>query len=98
MLSVEKLMGGAVSVVLHHQTKAMSKTSFRKRLVPLENNECIKPLLNDVEDPVRADIEDIPRICSGIQDEWNDASLNRLEYHCNVSSAAFYMCTHIVRM
>lgn len=77
-LAVEKLMGEAVSVVLHHQTNTMKKTAFSKRLIPLENNECIKPLLNDCADPVRADIEDIPRICSEIQADWKDASLNRL--------------------
>jgi hypothetical protein len=76
-LDVEKLMGGAVSVVMLHQTNTTKKTSFCERLVPLENNECIKPLLNDNNDPVRADIEDIPRVCSDIQQDWQDASLNR---------------------
>ena len=76
-LPVEKLMGGAVSIVLLHQTNTMQGSSFSKRLIPLENNECIKPLLNDCDDPVRADIEDIPRICSDIQEDWQDTNLNR---------------------
>jgi hypothetical protein len=77
-LPAEKLMGGVVSIVLFHQTNTTNKMSFRKRLIPLENNECIKPLLEDKDDPVRADIEDIPRICSEIQADWQDTSLNRL--------------------
>lgn len=47
-LTVDKLMGGAVSIVLLHQQNAMNKSSkLHKRLVQLENNEFIKPLLDD---------------------------------------------------
>ena len=57
----------------------MSKSSnLRKRLVQLENNEFIKPLLDDCDDPVLADIQDIPRICSNIQEDWQDVGLNRM--------------------
>ena len=75
-LAVEKLMGGAVSVVLLHQTKAIVH-KLQKRLIPLENNELIKPLLNDCKDPILADINDIPRVCSDIQKDWKEAGLNR---------------------
>ena len=44
----------------------------------LENNEFIKPLLDDCDDPVLADIQDIPRICANIQEDWQDVGLNRM--------------------
>lgn len=77
-LPVVKMMGGAVNVVLYHQTNTANTKTFSKRLIPLENNDMIKPLLNDSADPVRADINDIPRICADIQSDWQDSSLNRL--------------------
>lgn len=77
-LPAVKMMGGAVNVVLYHQTNTAKSTKLSTRLIPLENNDCIKPLLNDSDDPVRADIEDIPRICSDIQLDCEDTNLNRL--------------------
>lgn len=72
-LVVDKVMGGAVNVVLLHQENAMKKSSkLHKRLVRLENNEFIKPLLNDSDDPVLSDITDIPRVCANIQEDWQD--------------------------
>ena len=57
----------------------MSKsTKLQKRLVQLENNEFIKPLLDDCNDPLLADIHDIPRICANIQEDWQDVGLNRM--------------------
>lgn len=57
----------------------MSKSAqLKKRLVQLENNEFIKPLLDDCDDPVLEDIRDIPRICAAIQDDWQDVGLNRM--------------------
>jgi hypothetical protein len=77
-LLVNKLMGGAVNVVLLHQTNTAKKPEIQKRLVPLENNDLIKPLLNDCDDPVLADVNDIPRVCSNIQKDWKDVGLNRM--------------------
>lgn len=78
-LAVNKLMGGAVNVLLLHQANAMNKSSkLQNRLVHLENNEFITALLDDCDDPIKADIEDIPRICSNIQQDWQDVGLNRM--------------------
>ncbi len=57
----------------------MNKSSYLdKRLVTLENNEFIKPLLDDCDDPVLGDIQDIPKICHNIQEDWKDIGLNRM--------------------
>lgn len=78
-LPVYKLMGGAVNVITLHQENAMNKSSsLIKRLVTLENNEFIKPLLDDCDDPVLGDIQDIPKICHNIQEDWKDVGLNRM--------------------
>ena len=78
-LAVDKLMGGAVNVVLSHLEADMSKsTILSRRLVRIENNEFIKPLLDDCADPVLVDIQDIPRICASIQKDWQDVGLNRM--------------------
>mmetsp|Transcript_4309 Transcript_4309/g.7220 ORF Transcript_4309/g.7220 Transcript_4309/m.7220 type:complete len:1456 (-) Transcript_4309:148-4515(-) len=78
-LPVYKLMGGAVNVITLHQENAMSKSSYLpKRLTTLENNEFIKPLLDDCDDPVLGDIQDIPKICHNIQEDWKDVGLNRM--------------------
>ena len=34
--------------------------------------------MNDCSDPVLADIQDIPRICANIQEDWQDVGLNRM--------------------
>ena len=78
-LPVFKLMNGSVSVVMLHQSKMFKEyTDISKRMTLLENNEFIKPLLNDVPDPVLQDIRDIPKICSRIQEDWHDVGLNRM--------------------
>ena len=78
-LPVYKLMGGTVNVITLHQENALSKSSsLAKRLVTLENNEFIKPLLDDCDDPVLSDIQDIPKICHNIQEDWKDVGLNRM--------------------
>lgn len=63
----------------------MNKSSnLQKRLVALENNEFIKPLLDDCNDPVLADIRDIPRVLHNIQEDWQDVGLNRMSaWHLN---------------
>ena len=78
-LAVDKLLGGAVNVILFHLETAMTKSSiFSRRLVHIEMNDFIKPLLDDCADPVLADIQDIPRICASIQEDWQDVGLNRM--------------------
>lgn len=78
-LTVNKMMGGAVNVVLYHQNESLNNGfKLSKRLIPLENNVFIKPLLNDTADPVLSDIQDIPRVCYKIQKDWKDVGLNRM--------------------
>ncbi len=75
-LVVEKSMNGCVNVILLHQNSISQPLS--KRLTLLENNEFIRPLLDDCDDLVLADIRDIPRVCKQIQDDWHDVGLNRM--------------------
>lgn len=77
-LQVEKLMNGSVNVVLLQQSMNAKTNQLSKRLTLLENNEFIKPLLDDFEDPVLADILDIPKICNDIQQDWRTVGLNRM--------------------
>ena len=73
-LAVDKLMG--VNIILLHQQTTMAKSSkLHKRLVQLENNKFIKPLLDDCDDPVLKDIQDIPRICANIQEDWQEVGM-----------------------
>ena len=75
-LTVDKLMNMTVNVVLLQQSENFKP--LPKRLTLLENNEFIKPLLNDCADPILADIRDIPRICADIQADWRTVGLNRM--------------------
>lgn len=75
-LQVDKLMNNCVNNVHLHQSQTFKK--LPKRLTLLENNEFIKPLLDDCADPVLADIRDIPSVCKQIQDDWRDVGLNRM--------------------
>mmetsp|Transcript_5059 Transcript_5059/g.10661 ORF Transcript_5059/g.10661 Transcript_5059/m.10661 type:complete len:1565 (-) Transcript_5059:323-5017(-) len=77
-LPVETLMNGTIRVVLHHQSKTCRDCHLSQRLTLLERNEFVKPLLDDCPDPILADIRDIPRVCSRIQDDWHDVGLNRM--------------------
>ncbi len=76
-LVVEKMMNNRVNVVLLQQSHKKFKP-LSKRLTLLENNEFVKPLLGESADPVLADIQDIPRVCKQIQDDWHDVGLNRM--------------------
>eukprot|EP00581_Thalassiosira_minuscula_P013408 CAMPEP_0183716566 /NCGR_PEP_ID=MMETSP0737-20130205/10436_1 /TAXON_ID=385413 /ORGANISM="Thalassiosira miniscula, Strain CCMP1093" /LENGTH=1583 /DNA_ID=CAMNT_0025945857 /DNA_START=119 /DNA_END=4870 /DNA_ORIENTATION=+ len=75
-LVVEKLMN--VNIVLLHQNQSQTSKPLPKRLTLLENNEFVKPLLGDCDDPVLKDIQDIPRICANIQEDWREVGLNRM--------------------
>ena len=77
-LQVDKLMSRSVNVVLLQQSVNTKSTVLSKRLTLLENNEFVQPLLDDSDDPVLADIRDIPRICNDIQQDWRTVGLNRM--------------------
>lgn len=78
-LAVNKLMGNSVNVILLHLEDIVSDHSrLHHRLVRLEDNEFIKPLLDDCDDPVLKDILDIPSVCANIQDDWLNVGLNRM--------------------
>ena len=72
-LQVDRLMN--VSVVLLHQSQQYKP--LQKRLILLENNEFVRPLEEDCEDPVLHDLQDIPRICHNLQEDWKEVGLNR---------------------
>ena len=77
-LNVSKLMNNSLNVVSFRECAAIKHTSqLRQRLTLIERNEYIKPLLDDCDDPVLADIRDIPRVCSKIQQDWHGVGLNR---------------------
>lgn len=76
---MNKLMGNSVNVILLHLEDIVSDHSrLHHRLVRLEDNEFIKPLLDDCDDPVLKDILDIPSVCANIQDDWLNVGLNRM--------------------
>ena len=77
-LRVDRLMNGCVNIVMLHQSYTSDDKPLSKRLTLLENNDLIKPLLDDNVDPVLADIQDIPRVCKQIQDDWREVGLNRM--------------------
>ena len=72
-LQVDRLMN--VSVVLLHQSQQYKP--LQKRLILLENNEFVRPLEEDCEDQVLHDLQDIPRICHNLQEDWKEVGLNR---------------------
>ena len=61
-----------ISPYLHH----------RMTLLDPKDHEFMKPLPPDYKDPIAQDIQDIPRVCRQIQDDWRGfgtgTSLNRL--------------------
>lgn len=82
-LPIHELMNGALDVILYQESKATTRDpQLYHRMTRLTRNRFIKPLRPDTEDPVLADIQDIPKVCQSIQDEWQAdkaaTSLNRL--------------------
>jgi hypothetical protein len=78
-----ELMNGCVSGILYQESKStIQDPQLYHRMTRLSRNRFIKPLRPDSKDLVLSDIQDIPKICQAIQDEWhvNKAaqSLNRL--------------------
>lgn len=78
-----ELMNGAVHAIIHHESKASGDVhQLFHRMTRLTRNRLISPLRPDLPDPVLNDIQDIPKICHSIQNEWKvdqaAKSLNRL--------------------
>ena len=78
-----QLMNGKITAVLHQQSKSTKIDSeLYHRMTKLSGNSLIQPLKKFSEDPVKTDIDDIPRVCKDIQDDWHSrraaTSLNRL--------------------
>lgn len=77
------LMNGKVSAILHQESKATKTDSeLYHRMTKLSGNPLVKTLQLPTNDPVLTDIQDIPRVCKDIQDDWasrkGSSNLNRL--------------------
>ncbi len=76
-----QLMKGKITAVLYQESKSTKKELFN-RMTRLSDNPLIQPLQKSPEDPVLADIREIPYVCKVIQDDWQSrrasSSLNRL--------------------
>jgi len=78
-----EVMNGKVVVILHQESKATTKDpKLFHRMTRLSRNRFIKPLREESKDVILSDIQDIPKVCKDIQDEWHSdraaTSLNRL--------------------
>lgn len=75
-LEEQKLMNGRLSVILHQESKdTKMDPDLHHRMMQLSGNALVQPLQKISDDPVLADIQDIPRICSTIQDDWHSQEL-----------------------
>lgn len=77
------LMNGSMTAIIYQESKVTKHDSeLYHRLTRLTRNRFVKPLREDYKDPVLKDIQDIPRVCQAIQDDWDSKksanSLNRL--------------------
>ena len=82
-LMVHELMNGSLDVILYQESKATTRDpQLYHRMTRLTRNRFIKPLRAESDDPILADIQDIPKVCQSIQGEWQAdkaaTSLNRL--------------------
>jgi hypothetical protein len=78
-----KLMNGGVHAILYQESKATTQDpQIYHRMTRLTRNPFIKPLGEESKDLVLSDIQDIPKVCRAIQDDWDSkkaaTSLNRL--------------------
>lgn len=85
-LAHHELMNGRVTAVVFKESKLTAQDpQIYHRMVRLSRNKFVKPLPEDSKDLVYKDIQDIPRICANIQDDWHSdfaaTSLNRLTAH-----------------
>jgi hypothetical protein len=77
------LMNGAVHAIMYQESQTMTQDpQLYHRMTRLSRNPLIKPLPPDCDDLILQDIQDIPKICEAIQDDWHSkkaaTSLNRL--------------------
>jgi hypothetical protein len=83
-LATHGFMNGLVTAILYQETKtaANNDPQIFHRMIPLSRNAMIRPLREVSGDLIRSDIEEIPKVCQAIQDDFRaDAagkSLNRL--------------------
>jgi hypothetical protein len=78
-----ELINGSLLAVLYQESKVPAQDpELYQRLTQLSNNRLIKPIPEETKDLILTDLQDIPKICQSIQDEWHSvkahSSLNRL--------------------
>jgi hypothetical protein len=78
-----EVMNGSVDAILYQESKATTRDpQLYHRMTRLTRNRFIKPLQTGSKDLVLSDIQDIPKICQAIKNEWRAdkaaTSLNRL--------------------
>jgi len=78
-----RLMKGKITAILHQESKSTKTNSeLFHRMTKLSDNPLIRPLGPSTDDPVLTDIQDIPKVCKNIQEDWDShkaaTSLNRL--------------------
>ena len=74
----DRVMEGTVTLVSAFEEVKVGVQKFRDRLVPLEDNPLMLPIMDPCDDVVKRDIEDIPRVCKAIQDDWKEPNMNRM--------------------
>jgi hypothetical protein len=81
---VHEMMNGKVRLVLHQESKStpLAHDVIFHRMTKLTRNTLVKPLRPETDDLILSDIQDIPKVCANIQDEFHVSkaatSLNRL--------------------
>jgi len=78
-----ELMNGSVFAVLYQESQVSTQDlALSHRLTTLSDNRFIKSLPEESKDLILTDLQDIPRFCLSIQDDWHSfnaaTSLNRL--------------------
>jgi hypothetical protein len=78
-----ELMNGCIHAILYQESKVpIQDPELYHRLTQLSSNRFIKPIPEESKDLILTDLQDIPKICQSIQDEWHSdrahSSLNRL--------------------
>jgi hypothetical protein len=77
-LQQHSALRGGVAIVLHQESKSTPHGKLYRRMTPLEGNEFVKALPDAAIDSILYDIQDIPRACKAIQQDWANGGLNRL--------------------
>jgi len=68
-----------VALYLMQETRSATQPKFLcHRMTKLTNNPLILPLKNDSDDTILQDLDDIPRICRAIQNDWRNANDNAM--------------------